>query len=209
MQRSRQDLSYAAPTGSNTFPLPNHVIVIGVIFAAVIALVALMSVVSYVSAANSGNESERRLTAMYENNQNILGQYTIKVQEMAQVPDMYRDDLKEVIAATFQGRYGEGGSKATWQWLKEQNPNLDPGLYNRLQQTMEAGRNQFTVSQTELLDMKRKYETDLGYVWRGFWLKQAGYPKINLDEIKVVKAGNTEAVFEAGVDEGIKLRKKE
>lgn len=171
-----------------------------------LALIAAFGVMSYVSAYNYGNEAEKGLSAKLNDNKNVLGQYTIKIGEMAQVTDMQRDDLREIIQATFEGRYGEDGSAATWQWIKEQNPTLDPAVYNRLQQTMEAGRNEFKVSQTELLDAKRAYETNLGYLWKGTWLRIAGYPTINLDDIKIVVAGNTEQVFEDGVDPGVKLR---
>jgi len=172
----------------------------------VLALGGLFAFASYVSAANYGNEAETSLVAKHENNKNILGQYTLKIGEMAQVSDMQRDDLQKIIQATFEGRYGEGGSKATWQWIQEQNPSLDPALYNRLQQTMEAGRTEFKTSQTELLDAKRAYQTNLGYVWKGFWLGLAGYPKIDLNKINIVVATDTQQKFETGVDEGVKLR---
>ncbi|WEM34361.1 hypothetical protein [Xanthomonas phage X1] len=182
------------------------------VFLGILALGAVFAVGSYVSAANYGNEAEQRLEAKWQDNQNVLGQYTIKIGEMAQVPEIARDDLKEVLKATFEGRYGsEGvsrgaGEQKTFQWLQEQNPNLNPELYNRLQQTMEAGRNEFKVSQTELLDEKRAYQTNLGYVWKGFWMKLAGYPKVDLSKYKVVVGADTAQKFETGVDTGVKLR---
>lgn len=187
--------------------------IIASVFAGFMLLVSVFSIFSYVGAANYGVEAETRLEAKFEDNKNVLGQYTIKIGEMAQVPAIARDDLKDILQATFEGRYGSEGvergsdpNKQTFQWLQEQNPNLTPELYTRLQQTMEAGRNEFKVSQTELLDEKRAYETNLGYVWRGFWLKMAGYPKIDLSKIKIVVASDTQQKFETGVDEGIKLR---
>lgn len=185
----------------------------GAIVLAVLLLLAgavtLLVVGSYVTAANYGAQAENDLQATLDNNKNILSNYTLKVQEMAQVPEMYRDDLLKIVTATFEGRYGEGGSKATWQWLQEQNPNLDPALYNRLQQTMEAGRNEFQVAQTGLLDKKRVYNTNLDYVWKGFWLGVAGYPKIDLNEIKIITETSTQAKFETGVDSAIQVRKQE
>ncbi len=185
----------------------------GAIVLAVLLLLAgavtLLVVGSYVTAANYGAQAENDLQATLDNNKNILSNYTLKVQEMAQVPEMYRDDLLKIVTATFEGRYGEGGSKATWQWLQEQNPNLDPALYNRLQQTMEAGRNEFQVAQTGLLDKKRVYNTNLDYVWKGFWLGVAGYPKIDLNEIKIITETSTQTKFATGVDSAIQLRKEE
>ncbi len=172
----------------------------------VLILGGIFTAFSYISAANYGHTAETQLKAKLEDNKNVLGQYTIKIGEMAQVTDMQRDDLEQIILSTFEGRYGEGGSEATWQWIKEHNPTLDPGVYNRLQQTMESGRNEFKVSQTELLDAKRAYETNLGLVWKGFWLNLAGYPKIDLDKINIVVATDTAQKFETGIDEGVKLR---
>ena len=46
-----------------------------------VALLVAVPVVSYISNANEGNRTEVRLEAEYENLQNILSQYTLKVGE--------------------------------------------------------------------------------------------------------------------------------
>lgn len=182
--------------------------IVAIIIAGALALmVALAGFASYVGAYNFGNEQEKALSAAYKNNQNVLSSYTLKVAEMAQVPEIARDDLKEVIQAQFEGRYGQDGSKATWQWLQEQNLPLNNDLYTRLQQTMEAGRNEFQVAQTGLLDKKRVYETALGSFWQGFWLRVAGYPKIDLAEIKIVTDAQTERTFATGQAEALQIRR--
>jgi len=177
---------------------------VGILLALVVAGIG-----SYVSNANYGNRAEKQIVAAWENNENILAQYSLKIAEMAQVPEMMRDDLKEVYRAALEGRYGEDGSKATFQWLQEQNPQLSPEVYTRLQQTMEAGRNEFRVAQTELIDLKRSYETNLGYVWKGFWLRVAGYPKIDLNKYKAITSEYAQEAFKTGVDKGITLRDKQ
>lgn len=200
-----------------------------------VLLLALGALISYVSAANYGNEQTVLLETKWQDNQNVLGQYTLKIGEMAQVPEIARDDFKEILRTAFEGRYGTEGvdrgvdpNQKVFQWLQEQNPTMSPGqteLYNRINQAMEAGRNEFKTSQTQLLDVKRSYLTQLGYLWRGFWLRTAGYPKLNgsnmitVDGIsrrvtaldidkhyKVVVAADTLQKFETGVDSGIKLR---
>lgn len=168
--------------------------------------VIAIGLMSYISAANYGNAAEKEIEAIWSNNQNVLGQYTLKVQEAVQVPEMYKNDLKEVVTAAVQGRYGEGGSKAVMQWLKEANVPFDSTLYVKMQQIIESGRNQFTTEQTRLIDVKRSYETNLGYVWRGFWLKMAGYPKLDLAKYKPVVAGDTAKAFDTGVQQPIKMR---
>lgn len=161
---------------------------------------------SYIGNYNYGNRAEKTIMATWEDNENILSQYSLKVMEIAQVPEIYKNNVKEIVTAEMSGRYGENGSSAMMQWLKEQNPELDSKLYIKVQQVMEAGRNEFQVAQTRLVDQKRIYNTNLGYLWRGFWLRIAGYPKINLNDYKVIVSEHTNEVFDTGIDKGIKLQ---
>lgn len=162
---------------------------------------------SYVSAVNYGAQAEAGIKAAYTNNQNVLAQYTQKVQEVAQVPGMYTEDFTKVTKAALEGRYGANGSKAVFQWLKEQNPQLDSKVYIKVQQVVESGRDEFQTAQTRLIDEKRVYETALNTFWRGLWLRIAGFPKINLDDYKVITTAQTEATFAAGKETApLKLR---
>ena len=181
-------------------------IVSGIILA-IVLLVGGVLATSYISANNYGVMIEAQLRAERSNNQNILAGYTQKIKEAAQVPDMYVADLTKVTEAAIKGRYGQDGSKAVFQWLKEQNPNLDSKLYVKLQQIIESGRDEFKNGQTKMLDVKRQYETQLGFFWRGMWLRIAGFPKINLDEFKPVIIDSVEEAFAKGKESGpIKLR---
>jgi hypothetical protein len=161
---------------------------------------------NYTTNYNYGNKAENTIKAEYSNLKNILGQYSIKVSEAAQIPAMQRDDVTQVIESALSARYGSDGSRAMFQWIQEQNPSLDPKVYLELQNIIVAGRNEYQNSQTKFIDTKRVYETNLGYLWKGFWLKVAGYPKIDLDSYKIVVAIDTEQKFLDGVDSGLKLR---
>ena len=186
---------------------------VGYVVLGILAAVALTVVASYVTNANYGVRAETAIKATWENNENILSQYSLKVMEVAQVPAMYTKQVKEVYTDVLAGRYGENGSQAMFQWLKEQNPQIDASLYSRIQQVMEAGRNEFRVAQTQLVDQKRSYLTNLGYVWKGFWLNLAGYPKIHVgfegdaDDYKVITSEYSNEAFKTGVDKGIQLPK--
>lgn len=170
--------------------------IVVVTIAAVLALLGLICFSAYVSASNYGNSMEQQLKAAQTDNKNIYAQYGQKVAEVAQVPAMYRDDLAKVVTAAISGRYGEGGSKAAFQWIQEQNPSVDPGLYKQIQQVIEAGRSNFENGQRRLIDIRRQYETALGYFWQGAWLKAAGYPKVNLDSFDIVSTAKADSVFE-------------
>lgn len=188
----------------------------GAISGAVIALITVLGIIglvcaigfsSYVNAYNYGNTMENTLKATQDNNRNILAQYGQKVQEIAQVPAMYVDDLTKLTTAAIQGRYGADGSKATFQFLKEQNPTLDPKMYTKIQQVMEIGRDNFQNNQTRLVDQRRQYETKLGSFWEGMWLRMAGYPKVNLKDFDIVSTDRADTAFKNHKEDGIiKLR---
>ena len=180
--------------------------VAGWVFLGVVSLVALVIVGSYVTNANLGNRSERTIEATWADNKNIRSTHSLKIMELAQIPAMYKNDIIEIYTAAISSRYGEEGSQAMFQFLKEQNPDIDASVYKAIQQEITAGRNEFKVAQTRLLDQKRVYVTNLGYVWKGFWLEQAGYPMLNVgfqggsDDFGVVLSGDTNEIFETGID---------
>lgn len=173
-----------------------------------VGLVAIFGIVatSYISAYNFGNRMEMLLTATLDNNRNILAQYGNRVAEAAQVTEMQRDDLTAVITAALEGRYGDDGSRAVFQFIQEQNPQIDSSVYVQLQRIIEAGRIEFQNSQTVLLDQKRIYQTGLGSFWQGTWLSVAGYPKTDLSKIEIVSTVRANEAFDTKVEEAIKLR---
>jgi len=182
-------------------------LVVALAATAFLSFLVLIGFISYVSAYNYGNKMENQLVAVQQDNKNILAQYGQKVMEVAQVPTMYRDDLVKVTSAAIQGRYGADGSKATFQWLKEQNPNLDASLYKQIQQVIEAGRDNFENGQRGQIDLLRQYNTQLGSFWGGMWLKMAGYPKVNLADFAIVSTGRADDAFKNHKEDGpIQLR---
>lgn len=161
---------------------------------------------SYITAYNTGNRLEQQIAATYEDNQNVLAQYSNRIAEAAQIPAMQRDDLKQVVTAALDARYGEEGSRAMFQFIQEQNPQIDSAVYTQLQRMIEAGRIDFANAQTRLIDQKRVYQTALGSFWKGTWMRIAGYPTINLGDFKIVTNSRTRDAFETGIEEKIQLR---
>lgn len=175
--------------------------------AGIVAVLAFVGIGSYISNYNYGNEAEKQIKAEYTNMENILAQGGLKVKEVAQVPGMMADDLARVSRDAMTGRYGDKGSQAVVQWIQENYPGqLSPTLYVQIQQVIEAFRDKFQNEQTKFIDTKRSYETNLGYFWKGLWLRIAGYPKIDLEKFKIISSGAAQDAFKSGVDEPIKLR---
>ena len=175
------------------------------VFVAVLLALSLVFTTSYVTYNNYGADMDAQLKAEWTNNQQILSSYTLKLREAAHVPDKYQAALKDIVTATFQGRYGDNGSQATMQWIKENNLQFDASMYKQLQQIIESGRNEFKNSQTKLIDLKRQYEAAQNHVWSGIWLKQTGYPKVPLSTYTIIVESSTVEKFKTGVDTEVKF----
>jgi len=179
---------------------------------AIIGLVVALGAQQYISNANYGNRAEEGVDKEYENLQNVLSAYTLKIGDMAQVPGLMRDDMKDVMVSVMTARQGPDGSKAMFQWFKEHEINLSPEVYINIQDAMVAGRNEYKNQQTRFIDIKATYVVNLGYFWKGTMLSAAGYPNINVgfprgsqDDYEIVKSQSALDTFESGVDQGIKL----
>lgn len=180
--------------------------IVGLSVLAIVGVLFISAIGMGISANNDAVRHETSIVAQYSQCQNNLSQYSNKVAEAAQVPTMYKSDFKEVVSASMQGRYGQNGSQAAFQWLKEHNIAFDSTLYVQLQRMIEAGRNAFEIEQKTLIDKKRQYEAALGTVPTGTIMKLVGFPKIDLAKYDIVKSGYATEAFEKKEENGLKLR---
>ena len=162
---------------------------------------------NYIHYKNYAVEAEAGIEATHTNNKTLLSTYTTKVIEATSVTDIARDDLTKVMESALSARYGEGGSKAVFNWIQENYPGkVDPKLYQKVQQIIESGRNDFQTGQTTLLDKLRIYEQNREYVWSGFWISLAGYPKKDLSKFNVIVTDDVTEKFNIGKDAPVVLR---
>lgn len=158
------------------------------------------------SAYNSGNRMEENIKATYDDNRNILSQYSTAIAEAAQIPAMQRDDLIKVAEAALEARYGADGAQAVFQSIQEQNPQIDSSVYTKLQQIIQAGRKDFETGQRKLREQVRIYSTALGSFPKGAMMKMVGYPSISLSDYDIVSDARTEEAFGTKVQEPIQIR---
>lgn len=174
---------------------------LGVIVAIIVVVVGIL-----LSYANKAVDYEQNINKFDRASMNTLSSYTLKVKEMAQVPDMYAEQLKSIIQATFEGRYGENGSQATFQWIQEQNLQFDPSMFIQLQTVMNSGRDEFKLSQDRKLEICTNYDILTNRPVSKFILSILGYPSEGIDtKCRIVLDQNTIDTFKSGVAEPIKL----
>lgn len=177
----------------------------GLIALIVVGLLAVLFIPMYISAMNYGARTELTLNTKLQDNENIYAQGTQAIMEIAQVPQMYKNDLMEIVKADIQGRYGKDGSQATVQWFKERQLNLDSSMYRAIQQQILAFRGKFETAQRELLDQRNQYEIALNTFPRSVMLSMAGYPKVDLKKFDIVTTNKARQTFETKRDDGIQL----
>jgi hypothetical protein len=149
---------------------------------------------------------ENGIKAQYSQNQNSYDNMWKKIKEVAQVPEMYTDDLKKVYTSAIQGRYGASGSKAVFQWIQEHNPNVDASIYKQVQQVIEAGRLSFEAEQKMLVDKKRVYENILQVFPNSMFAGMFGFPRIDLAKFDIMTSDETQRAFETKRAEPLRLR---
>lgn len=168
-----------------------------------VVLVTLYVVFSYFHYANTAVSFESLLKGVKENNKNVSAGYTTKVVEMTRVAKLGITAQQELIKIANQSRYGESGASAVTQFITEQNPNADIKMLQNVQDVVNSGRTDFQNEQKKMLDVKTQYTRLLEQPYSKFWLAQAGYPKINLDDFKPIINDYTEKAYQTGKAEAL------
>lgn len=187
---------------------------------AVLALLAVLTVgglaLGYWGWSNDCRQAENDIVGQYTEMQNVYDNGWKKVVEISQVPAMQMDNYKTLYTDVMKGRYGADGSKAMFQFLKEQNPTLDPALYTKLQQTVEIFHNDFTAAQTNLTAKKVDYKNLIDVGAGRFYNIVGSYPRIHVgiptgsqDDYQIVTSGKTQNDFKNHESAPLDLRHPE
>lgn len=161
-----------------------------------LAALLIIGAMSVVGIWNTAKNHETDIAAQYKQDQNNYDKFWKSITEQAQIKASYAKDLKELYTSTTESRYGKGGSKAVFQFIKEHNPTLDASVYKQLMSSIEGGRIDFEAQQKSLIDRKRVYEREiLNPAVTGLIAHTMGFPKIDLKQFDIITSEETEQAF--------------
>lgn len=164
--------------------------------------------ITVITTYNGAVGLEESIRATADNNEQVLNQFYNRLEESVTVTDIYATDFRDSMTAMLAGRYGDGGSQATFQWIQESMPNLDAGMYQRVQELIEVDRNRFQQYQTRLIDQRRQYERSLRAFPSGMILGWFGFPNLDMDDprYQAVSGADARAARETGTESARDLR---
>lgn len=156
---------------------------------------------AYQSLHDEAIETENQIDLLNKQSENVLSTTTIKIQEATGIAGVYIDGLKDVVKGAMEGRYGKDGSRATFQWIQEQNPTGMPEtMFLKVQNIIDGGGSEFKISQDRKMEYCKPYQDKLGYLVRGTLLKLAGFPKKDIAKLcQVVSDKASREAFDTGV----------
>lgn len=136
----------------------NKVINIGI--GVLIFLVIIVApVMSFINAKNGSVRFENEIVRLNKASEIELSNHTNKILEMVQVPKMQTEHLVKLAKEALSARYGEDGSKALFQFIKENTAAPSEKLYLDLQATIAGGRQEFKLSQDVKIEKCTQYDT--------------------------------------------------
>jgi hypothetical protein len=198
-----------ATTPSKNWFRPGLILGVGSLL--LVVFLVFFGISNYLKYQAVGVTSENQIDAMYQSNQNNLGQFVLKVKEALGVAKLNNAELERIIRSSLEGRYGSDGqgSQQAMLWVKENYPGqYNPALMANVQQTILAGRTDFEVKQNLLIDRVRVYKNQTEVFWPSLWLRFAGFPRASFkwDTYKPIVADSTKNTFDTKVDTGIEIK---
>ena len=168
---------------------------LGIAAGALVVMIALGIFLMDMSYQNSYERIGQDIEAQYKKIESNYEKMSRVILQQAGILNKYSNDFKEIYKGMMQGRYGKEGSKAMWQWIKEQNPQIDASLYAKLMTTVEAQRQGFDRQQAKVSDMVAESNKMLKTKPSKWFVD--GEIKV----AKIVSSSTTKAIVASGVDD--------
>jgi len=168
---------------------------LGVGIGALVAVIALVLFVMNISYNNTAERIRTDVEAQYKKIETDYEKMSRIILMQAGIVNKYSTDFKNIYKSMMTGRYGKSGSKAMWQWIKEQNPQLDASVYKKLMTTVEAHRQGFSRKQEKVAMMVAEYNKMLRVAPAKWFVDGTEM------EAKIVSSSNTKVIMDTGIDD--------
>lgn len=183
-----------------------------IIISAVVGIAILLSIIVTVSVIGTLNR-EADLHVLIDNkqkdNENEFDNMWKKIAKTAQVPEAYKNSLKDIVVGNAQARALGGGGKsgALATWIQESVPNVDKlgDTYVNLMNIITSSQDAFTFRQKELLGLNTTHNQMFRHVVEGAILRTAGRKET---EVQIVTSTKTEQTFKTGKDDDVNVFQK-
>lgn len=157
-----------------------------------------------VSTYNGFVASENSIVASYKQDQNVDSEILNTIRSQGSVGKEYESAVLNAIDKSIKGRYGNDGAKQAILFLKEDNPKMDPAVFLKISEAIEAGYAKFSASQATRVDKVRSYQTSTQTFPASIVAKVCGFPRIDLEKYgKVVISGETQKNFDTGTQNAV------
>lgn len=174
------------------------IILVAVAIICFVGVVILITDINYenkeISLREQAEAQRGRIESVYDQMWKIISQ-------QAQVTDSYKDSFKEIFIGIMDGRYSKGDG-TLMKWIKESNPNFDSRLYEKLMNTIEIQRVQFTSEQSKMLDLIREHK-ELCEKFPGKFLIDS--EKRKPIEYTIISSTRAKEVVKTGIDDNVDL----
>jgi len=171
------------------------------VFAVIAVLIVAIFGFTLLSWTNQASSLQNQYDMKVKDNSSEFDNMWKKIKQTAEVPEAKKNAFKEIFSAYADARSGNGGgSLATL--VKEQVPNLDLNIYDKLMNIITGSRDTWTMRQKELVSIAEQHNHLVVTNPSGFFLKLFGYKLI---DPKVITSERTEETFRTGKDDDVTL----
>lgn len=136
-----------------------------------------------------------------KDNQSEFDNMFKKISQVTQISVAKKDAFKEVFTAYAEARTSKSQNQMM-TWVKENAPNFDLSIYDKVLNVITGSRDSWTFRQKELVGIAEQYNLNLSVQPRGFILKLFGFQII---DPKIITSSRTEEAFRTGKDDDTKL----
>ena len=168
---------------------------LGIGGASALVLTLLMIFIMNMSYQNTYERIDQDIEAQYNKIESNYEKMSRIILQQAGIVNKYSEDFKNIYKGMMQGRYGKDGSKAMFQWIKEQNPSIDASLYAKLMTTVEAQRTGFDRLQGKVSAMVAESNKMLKTAPSKWFVNGV------IKEAKIVSSTATKVIVDSGIDD--------